>query len=203
MDTQPDPLRLNQISPARRRNGTRDERKNLYRMYEKQICSYILKEYLIFFTGLLKMHWNDRIVSQSKPVLDSLISGIKTQFYTYKDQIWSDYQFEHYFFLHFFYEYSHSPFWLTDPFRRWHIYPFRTFYFLLYLSINVVWLPLPWNRFFLLSAELLLVGLISVEFTHAAGPTCNIIFKANFEIFFCYLFILFFVCIVSFFLELS
>ena len=43
---QGDPFRLAQVSPARR-NGTRDEHKYLDQIYEKQICSYFIKEQLI------------------------------------------------------------------------------------------------------------------------------------------------------------
>ena len=44
---QANPFRLAQISPARR-NGTGNENKHLDRIYEKEICTYFLKEHLIF-----------------------------------------------------------------------------------------------------------------------------------------------------------
>ena len=43
---QPDPFGLAQISPAEWNHG--DEHKHLDQIYEKQICSYFLKEHLMF-----------------------------------------------------------------------------------------------------------------------------------------------------------
>ena len=42
---QADPLRLAHPK-SNRRNGTRDEHKHLYQVYEKQISSYFLKQHL-------------------------------------------------------------------------------------------------------------------------------------------------------------
>ena len=36
------------------RNGTRDEHKHLDQIFEKKICSYFLKEHLIFFYSSFK-----------------------------------------------------------------------------------------------------------------------------------------------------
>ena len=68
-----------------RRNGSLDEHKHLDRIYEKQICSYFLKEPFYFFTVLLKMHFSVRTEFQSERILNMfnmVISGMKIQFYT-------------------------------------------------------------------------------------------------------------------------
>ena len=60
-------------------------KKNLDRIYEKQICSHFLNNHLISFTVLLKMHFSVRTLFQNERLLNisnMVFSGMKTQFYT-------------------------------------------------------------------------------------------------------------------------